>query len=391
LGARQKDEPFNNREVKMKIFHIFLIVLFLVNGAIAQSCLPDGISFHTQGEIDSFQINYPNCTQIEGDVMISASGIYNLNGLSVVTSVGGALWIEFCPDLKSLSGLEGFSSVGGPLEINMNDSLTNMTAMGNLTSVSGWLQIENNASLSSLSGLDNLTYIGDYLSISANNSLTNLAELENVTFIGGKLKIKVNPALTSLMGLNNLTSIGGDLIIDYNNALTSLSELDHLTSIGRNLIITYNNALTSLTGLDNIDAATITDLTICNNNNLSTCEIHSICDYLVNPHGIIYIVGNADGCSSQQEVEAACGVGIEDNNLSETHLNIYPNPISANIIIETTAKGQLSILDLRSQEIIKHPITEDKTLFDISNLPSSIYIIRFQNENTVKIGKIIKQ
>jgi hypothetical protein len=375
----------------MKIFHISFILLCLVNGAIAQSCLPDGISFHTQAEIDSFQINYPNCTQIEGDVIICASGINNLNGLSIVTSIVGDFWIEFCPDLKSLSGLEGLTSVGGLLEINMNDSLTDLTGLGNLTSIGGWLQIEGNAYLASLSGLDNLTYIGDYLSISSNYSLTNLAELENVTFIGGRLRIKYNPALTSLTGLNNLTSVGGDLIIDYNNALLSLTELENLTSIGRNLIITYNNALTGLSGLDNIDAASIADLNICNNNNLSTCEIQSVCTYLVNPNGIIEIFGNADGCNSQQEIEAACGVGMEDNNLSQNHLNIYPNPASATIIIETTAKGQLSILDLRSQEIIKHLITEYKTLIDISNLPSSIYIIRFQNENTVETGKIIKQ
>ena len=33
-------------------------------------CLPEGITFSTQAEIDNFQTNYPGCTEIEGDVVI---------------------------------------------------------------------------------------------------------------------------------------------------------------------------------------------------------------------------------------------------------------------------------------------------------------------------------
>ncbi len=60
------------------------------------SCLPEGITFTTQEEIDNFQTNYPNCTEIEGDVLIggwNGSNITNLNGLNVLTSIGGNLEI----------------------------------------------------------------------------------------------------------------------------------------------------------------------------------------------------------------------------------------------------------------------------------------------------------
>ena len=33
-------------------------------------CLPEGITFTTQEQIDNFQTNYPGCTEIEGDVYI---------------------------------------------------------------------------------------------------------------------------------------------------------------------------------------------------------------------------------------------------------------------------------------------------------------------------------
>lgn len=55
------------------------------------SCLPEGITFTTQAQIDSFQINYPGCTEILGTVVIEGPSIINLDGLNVLTAVGGFL------------------------------------------------------------------------------------------------------------------------------------------------------------------------------------------------------------------------------------------------------------------------------------------------------------
>ena len=68
---------------------LIVIALLIQSTASSQPCLPDGITFQTQAEIDNFQTNYPNCNEIEGDVIISGDSITNLNGLSVVTSIGG--------------------------------------------------------------------------------------------------------------------------------------------------------------------------------------------------------------------------------------------------------------------------------------------------------------
>jgi len=57
----------------------------------SQPCLPSGITFSTQEQIDNFQTNYPNCTEIEGDVIIEGNDITNLDGLSVLTAIGGFL------------------------------------------------------------------------------------------------------------------------------------------------------------------------------------------------------------------------------------------------------------------------------------------------------------
>ena len=51
---------------KTILFTILSIVFYTY--VLSQQCLPNGIIFATQSEIDNFQINYPNYTEIEGDV-----------------------------------------------------------------------------------------------------------------------------------------------------------------------------------------------------------------------------------------------------------------------------------------------------------------------------------
>ena len=88
------------------------------------SCLSEGIIFTTQEQIDNFQTNYPGCTEIEGDVTIYGDDITNLNGLSVLTSIGGDFLIGHYgypyngnPLLTSLAGLDNLETIGGSLWI----------------------------------------------------------------------------------------------------------------------------------------------------------------------------------------------------------------------------------------------------------------------------------
>jgi len=221
---------------------IFVLILCQIT-VLSQTCLPEGISFTTQAQIDNFQSNNPGCTEIEGYVEINGDDINNLNGLTVLTSI-----------------------------------------VGDLT-------------------------IGSIL-FGSNPALTNLSGLNNLASIGGGLRIVHNDALTSLSGLNNLASIGGDLAINNNDVLTSLSGVSSVTSIGGNLGIGSNDALTSLAGLDNIVASSIDDLTIKSNPSLSTCDVQSICNYLVSPNGTVEIYENATGCNNPPEIATSCGITL---------------------------------------------------------------------------------
>jgi len=254
---------------------------------ISLPCLPFGnYHFRNQAVIDNFQTDYPNCSELAGDVIIAGDNIANVDGLNIITSIEGGLRIWDCDFLTSLTGLQNLSFIGGRFWISVNDNLPSLT------------------------GLEALTSIGGYLEIEHNNNLVNLSGLDSLTSLGGSLTIKTNSDLTNLTGLNKLTSIEGDLEIYSNDALVDITALDSLMSISGKLFIWDNNVLPSLTGLGNINTDSITDLTISENPNLSTCEIQAICDYLVSPNGTVDISYNNSGCNSVTEIADSCGISL---------------------------------------------------------------------------------
>jgi len=295
-------------------------------------CLPFGnYYFHTQSQIDNFATNYPDCTILEGHVLIMGESITNLNGLDNVTSIGGY----------------NVTSIGGYLTIHGTDSLTNLIGLDNLTSIGGGLTI------------------GSY------------------SMYGGN-----NPVLTSLSGIDNLTSIGGPLSISSNHALTNLTGLDNVTSIGADLRIYENDSLISLTGLENIDATTIDELIIYDNSSLSTCEVQSICDYLSGQGDTIFINSNATGCNSQAEVEGACWTSVEEINTAENY-SIYPNPV---IDIATFSSEEITSFEL--YDLMGVLISNRKSnKVDVLNLNPGVYfVVGFDNYNQALYkGKIIKK
>jgi len=420
-----------------------------------QPCLPEGITFSTQEEIDSFQINYPNCNEIEGDVTIEGNDIYNLNTLSVLTAIGGFLKIDNNFNLNSLNGLINIITIVGTLSIGSesswgNDNITSLVGLDNLITIGGDLIIGCNQNLNSLIGLDNLSYVngsmklinnpnlksllglGSITSIAGdlqigeynewgNPNLTHLTGLENLTFIGGniflgwnetlldlagltslsfigsELRIIYNPALTNLEGLESLITVDSNLILEMNENLESLNGIESLTSIGNDLNISYNNALISISGIENINPNTINHLIIAQNSSLSSCEVQSICDYIVNPNGNITIENNASGCNSPEEVEEACITNVHELN-NENIFIISPNPISSTSIIEYTLLQSspviLQILDLNSQVVIslidEQQRGKQKIRLDGTELKPGVYFCVLKTNEGVQTMKMIK-
>ena len=399
--------------IMKKLTLFFVVALIYQATVISQSCLPAGITFDTQTQIDNFQTDYPGCSEIEGNVLIKNDDITNLIGLNVLTSIWGRLRFYDCDVLSSLEGLENITFIGGDLDIygssdvltnltgldnlttiggglivNQTDALTSLTGLENVTTIQGYLQVSGNESLINLTGLDNLISVGENMWIGENTVLTNLTGLESLVTIGEGFEIYTS-SLTSLSGLESLSTIGGSFQISYSNYLNNLSALSNLTSIGGGYLEIYDNAtLSSLTGLDHITAGSITGLTISENASLATCHVQSVCDYIANPNGSLDISNNATGCNNEVEVETACeNMSVPSANI-EFDIVFYPNPAHEKFFISSidgVVISEVFIYNLIGQEFlqIKKPIT----IIDISKLHPGMYFV----EVLMNRGSVIKK
>jgi hypothetical protein len=372
-----------------KLF-LFVTLLSIIHfNVFTQGCLPEGITFTTQEQIDNFQLNYPGCTEIEGDVSISGNEISNLNGLSVLTSIGGHLWIANNFNLTSLSGLENLLSIGGNISIINNNQLPNLIGLENIESIPGNLDISENDNLMFLNGLDYLTNIEGNLTIYDNPDLYCLTGLENLQTIGVNLHISNNLVLDNFLGLEQLDSVGGNFEVINNPYLNNLVALD-LTSINGDLEITGNESLIGLTGLDNVSASSIVNLTITYNDLLTDCDVQSVCEYLGSPGGTIEIHDNATGCNSPEEVEEHCLTAQEENSTAEVLL-LSPNPASSFITITTTNNQpveEVIIYNHLGQKVLTAKPVNNTV--NVSKLKAGLYLMEILSANRITRTKFLK-
>ncbi|MCD4683374.1 MAG: T9SS type A sorting domain-containing protein, partial [Bacteroidales bacterium] len=194
--------------------------------------------------------------------------------------------------------------------------------------------------------------------------------------------------------------IGGDLEIGTNYSLLNINDLSNISHIAGDLIVSKNSSITSLSGLNNIEPASIEDLDIHYNSSLSTCDVESICNYLVSPNGEVEIYGNAPGCNSIEEVQAACDTLSVQEIILEENFSISPNPCSGSLNLNFTIIQQgvvncdlFEISGIEVKRLLnepKKPGTYD-VVFNVSDLPAGVYIIKLQTKNKIDMKKIIKR
>lgn len=353
-----------------KIVFVVLIITMVQALANAQSCLPDGIVFKTQEEIDNFQTNYPGCTEIEGNVQIQGDEITSLSGLSVLTIIQGRLKFYTCEVLDDLTGLDNLTYVGGDLIVYVWPGVT--------------------TTLTSLTGLENLTTIGGDLEITGTDKLVDFAGLNNLSSIGEDLFVAGNELLQNFSGMDTLTSVGEEIWIGENIALTSLTGLEDLTTVGGPIEIYDNDALTSLTGLDSIDAESIDGYWyISYNDVLSICAIQSLCDYLALPESSVDVYDNASGCDDVEEIEAACTVSVNDDLLKSQFI-IYPIPANERLFFDSNQIDPVNEVIVYNQvgQIILHQEHASNPL-DVSMLTQGVYVIEFITNNQIMKEKLV--
>jgi len=317
----------------MKKFFLFIAIAVLsLSMSYAQGCLPEGIIFETQEQIDSFQINYPGCTEIEGDVLIgSPEG--NLN-------------------IMNLEGLNGLIKIDGFLDINSCYGLGDLSGLDSLTQVGGYVRIQNCTELDNFSGLNSLTYIAGAFEITGNYMLTSIQALESLTVIDSGFVIADNPSLHTLEGLDHLIYIAGSIKIMSNGYLSDIGALKNILADSIQIYVA-----------------------MMNNTNLSNCAIQSICDYLEIPDGLAIFNNNAPGCNSKTEVQTACLTSL-DENITEEGIILSPNPAAS--FITLIAPGDFQVEEALIYNHLGQKVLTVKPVnnaVDVSGLKAGMYFI----------------
>jgi hypothetical protein len=72
-------------------------------------------------------------------------------------------------------------------------------------------------------------------------------------------------------------------------------------------------------------------------------------------------------------------------------INIFPNPATYYLTIETPQKATIDIFDIQGQLISSLTTSGNKADLNVSSLPNGIYIAKIKTENGMSIKKFIKE
>ena len=313
----------------LNFFTFLLLSIVFTSNA---QCPTGSFVLSTQAEVNAFAVNYPNCTQIAGNLQI------------------------------------------GPPNTALPGNITDLTPLSNITQVIGTLYIQNNGVLQNLNGL-NINNVGGNL------------------YIGGDYNDKTNLVLQDISALSSITSVGGWLTIQKNLSLTNLNGLQNLATVAHDIYINDNDVLTDISVLQNtsFNAYDGYGLTITGNAVLAVCNLPNFCTYLANPASTYprVISGNLANCLNEAAVLSSCGLSVSDVNNNK--LSYYPNPVKDIFNLSHSEEIEsISVMNTIGQMVLSQNVGSNTVQIDMSSLPSGNYFVKIVASEAIRTVKIIK-
>jgi hypothetical protein len=120
-------------------------------------------------------------------------------------------------------------------------------------------------------------------------------------------------------------------------------------------------------------------------------------------HGEVYSFAGDSITSYSTGISAdACAIdfrnptGVNNNNVQEQDVTIYPNPVSDHLGILTGKKflpDEITIRDMTGRTVMTRPVqpNEKNIRISVSDFPSGIYLISFRTDQGTKVRKFIKR
>lgn len=315
-----------------RLLNFFTFLLLSIVFTSNAQCPTGGFVLSTQAEVNAFAVNYPNCTQIAGNLQI---------GSTVAASPS---------------------------------NITDLTPLSNITQVIGTLYIQNNGVLQNLNGL-NITNVGGNL------------------YIGGDYNDKTNLVLQDISALSSITSVGGWLTIQKNLSLTNLNGLQNLATVAHDIYINDNDVLTDISVLQNtsFNAYDGYGLTITGNAVLAVCNLPNFCTYLANPASTYprVISGNLTNCLNEAAVISSCNLSVPDVNKDK--LSYYPNPVKDIFNLSYSEDVvSISVMNALGQIVLSQNIDSNTAQINMSALPSGNYFLKVVASEVMRTIKVIK-
>lgn len=394
----------------MKLAPLIFVFTFSLQHLFAQSCLPGGIVFSTQAEVNAFPTNYPGCINIEGNVRIDGDNINDLSPLSQLTSIDGFLRIEDNPALPGLNGLQNITSIGGYLAIynNQNGAFTDLSGLSSLTSVGGWLNVDNIGSLTSLTGLENLTSVGVHqLYIFNNASLTDISALNHPISIAGNLIISLNSQLSDCAVESICDYLGSFMapqtVTISNNASGCNSQSEVETACSPLPVSWLYFAVKAVSGYHQLEWATSSEYdnmrfeiqrsssrterwkTIGMVSGANQPNSYTFTDRFPDLGTNYYRLKqiNYDGSYSFSQIESLSGNDLE--------FDLVPNPTRGKVSFKNLSIKdiEVSVFNSVGEKIGVYHVSETSDI-DLSNEPNGMYFFYIRTDNRIGLKTLIK-
>lgn len=206
----------------------------------------DFIYFQRQTQVDSFPINYLDCNNYKGSLIIAddndgINNITNTDSMYPLKKVKGTFGVASNFKLTNIDGLKNLKTVGVNFYLTDNPVLENINGLKNLDSIKANFYIHENDKLKKIDSLINLKYIHGFSYIYNNDSLSSVI-LPNLNYIGEDLQLQFNPQLSTfkLLGPNIRFIKNVNIIENVNLDTIYISDVD---SIGNSIDIFKNHVL----------------------------------------------------------------------------------------------------------------------------------------------------
>ena len=117
------------------------------------------------------------------------------------------------------------------------------------------------------------------------------------------------------------------------------------------------------------------------------------CSSVAHSLNAMYFSGSMPGYAVGNEIvmKYTDPSGLDNNTFSETNFDLYPNPATKSLTIETSKNATVEIVNMQGQLVKAIPNISNKTSIDISGLQDGMYFVKLTTDEGSVVRKFVKE